>query len=39
MANKSLEQFYEDFNEEIHVSYDVNSSGWDMDDFFYFNYA
>lgn len=28
MANKSLDQFYEDFNEEIQVSYETDSSGW-----------
>lgn len=34
MANKSLDQFYEDFNEEIQVSYETDSSGWNKEDFF-----
>ncbi len=34
MANKSLAQFYEDFNEEIQVSYETDSSGWNKEDFF-----
>ena len=34
MANKSLAQFYEDFNEEIQVSYETDSSGWSKEDFF-----
>lgn len=34
MANKSLVQFYEDFNEEIQVSYETDSSGWNKEDFF-----
>jgi len=31
---KSLERFYEDFKEEIQVSFESDSSGWNMEDFF-----
>lgn len=34
MANKSLEQFYSDFLEEIQVSMDADLSGWKTEDFF-----
>ena len=34
MANKSLEQFYADFMEEIQISVDADISGWNTDDFF-----
>ena len=34
MANKSLEQFYTDFMEEIQISVDADMSGWDIEDFF-----
>jgi len=34
MANKSLEQFYTDFMEEIQISVDADMSGWNIEDFF-----
>ena len=34
MAVKSLEQFYQNFQEEILVSFETDSSGWNMEDFF-----
>ena len=34
MANKSLDQFYTDFLEEIQMSVDADLSGWSIDDFF-----
>lgn len=33
MANKSLDQFYTDFLEEIQMSVDADLSGWSIDDF------
>lgn len=34
MANKSLDQFYSDFLEEVQVSVDSDLSGWNIEDFF-----
>ena len=34
MANKTMEQFYTDFLEEIQMSVDADLSGWNIEDFF-----
>ena len=34
MANKTLDQFYTDFIEEIQMSVDADLSGWNIEDFF-----
>ena len=34
MKNKSLNQFYSDFLEEVQVSVDADLSGWNIEDFF-----
>jgi len=34
MTNKSLNQFYSDFLEEVQISIDADLSGWNIEDFF-----
>ena len=34
MANKTMDQFYMDFLEEIQMSVDADLSGWNIEDFF-----
>ena len=34
MANKSIDQFYEEFKEEIQISFESDLSGWKIEDFF-----
>ena len=34
MANKSIDQFYEEFKEEIQISFESDLSGWQIEDFF-----